>query len=201
METKLIVHLDRLSEKDRLEYQKLRDGFATPGWHASRHRLLQTVQQMLSIVQQFVMQGNKDDAKRGLVSGIYWTENGIAVNVLYLSRFLSKSKSSINGGFQALGYGTLPIGGDITADLAGYLPFGSRKFSSIRHWTVRRLISDQPKSVPLPDVMPKEERPLCEMVKNLLQDQGRGESLFGTDTGDGVDWFPQDPEFDITDDQ
>jgi hypothetical protein len=164
--------IERLSENDRLVYYRLKDEFALPRWRAPRHGAAQTFHKMLQTLKQFVMKNDEEDAQRAAVVGIIWTETGVVINASRLSEVLSRSKSSINGSFHSLGYGTLPIGHGIPTELLCAFPLGHRNFSVLRHWTVRRLIEQSTKEIGL-----------TEIVRDSLQEQHNApaESAFDCD--------------------
>jgi hypothetical protein len=97
------------------------------------------------------MKGDGADGNRAMATGIIWIRDAIAINALRLSKFTSKSKSSINGGFHALGYGTIPLGEDVSAQVNAVLHLTRKQFPLRRHWTIRRLISDS--TEPLTDIV------------------------------------------------
>jgi hypothetical protein len=111
--------LERLTEEDRMEYYLLEERFGMPNWRASRHGARGKFRDLLNVIRKFVMKGDEADGLRGMATGIFWINDGLAVNPLVLSRFTSKSKSSINGGFQALGYRPVPVNDDIPTAFIG----------------------------------------------------------------------------------
>jgi hypothetical protein len=133
--------LSMLDEHNRPEYQSLRDTFAKPWWHVGRDHLKQMFRQILEIIHTLVTKG---DANRGLLCGVFWTGDQIAVNPLLLSALTSKSKSSINGAFQALGYGSIPACSPIVAQFRTALHLST---VMIRHWALRPFRSDFTKLV------------------------------------------------------
>jgi hypothetical protein len=182
--SKCVGAIDHLNDEDRLEYYRLHDTFGMPVWRASRNCSSDNFRNLLCVIQKFVMKGDEEDGKRALATGILWIKDGIAVNALLLSRFISKSKSSINGGFHALGYGTIPSGGDISAQISDALHIGHQQFSLLRHWTVRRPMTDF-------KALEKGES-LSEMVHNLLQNRKK-QYEFQDD-----DWGSVEGEFDFS---
>jgi hypothetical protein len=97
----------------------------------------------------FVMKRDGNDVKRGLACGIFWIENQIAVNPLRFSTLISKSKSSINAGFQALGYDTISIRSPLAFGFADVLHLS---YDTIRHWTVRTPITNRVEPVTNPQI-------------------------------------------------
>jgi hypothetical protein len=137
-----------------------------------------------------------DDNMRGLVCGILWLDRGIAINTHQLSIVTNKCKSSLNGSFQSLGYGTIPSGADVGPEIIKVFPFMKGQFGMLRQWTIRQRIDDAQITgmTPLPtdpddDISPcpdasllndacvssylNDECTLAEMVQLLIQNKGK----------------------------
>ena len=85
----------------------------------------------------------RNDFKRSLVCGIVWLKNGIAINTHQLSILINKCKSSINGSFQSLGYGTIPTGCGTSNELITTFPFMRTNFAELRQWTMRMKVTQK----------------------------------------------------------
>ena len=134
-----------LSEPDKRSYSFLRQTLASPTCKNRRNRSAQTFLEILEGIKTFVVRGDeKGDHDRSLVCGICWLNDKIAINTRQLRLILSKCKSSINGSFQQLGYGTIPTGADSSAELVKFFPELENNFSELRQWTVRQLIPQAP---------------------------------------------------------
>jgi hypothetical protein len=138
------AYFDQLSETDQQAYRFLQMSLSAPGCKNRRNKALSTFQDLVDCVHHFVIGTNDDQWKRALVCGICWFGNSIAVNRHQFSILTSKSKSSINGLFQSLGYGTIPYGCDAAAPLLAYFPFLHNNFAELRRWTVRQKMSATP---------------------------------------------------------
>ena len=113
------------------------------------------------------MRGDSEDRNRALVCGIYWLKDSIAINTRQLIKILSKCKSSINGSFQQLGYGTIPAGVDSCGELIKVFPEWNNNFSELRQWTVRQLMSSAPKP-----------SSIAEFLQKTLQNQNQTQQFF-----------------------
>jgi hypothetical protein len=131
---------DLLSADDQRAYEALQPTLAVLAGKSRRDRNNESFTQILEHLRAFVVRGDADDARRGLVCGVVWLENGIAINTHQLRLVSTKCKSSINAAFQSLGYGTIPSGADVAASLVSLFPFMQRQFSLIRQWTIRQKV-------------------------------------------------------------
>jgi hypothetical protein len=143
----MMTLFNALNPADQAEYLRLKARLAGPGWRGGRNRLCALFQQELAAVHAFVMKGDSNDLVRGLVCGIYWIREGIIVNPPRFSELISKSKSSVNGGFQALRYGSCAlrygscaIRGVESDEISRALRLEPH---ATRHWTLRCLIEEE----------------------------------------------------------
>ena len=136
-----------LNESDKEGYWQLRSALASPICKNRRNKSIQTFNDVINTIKAYVVRKDEGDLGRSLVCGIIWLEDGIAINTHQLRMIISKCKSSINGSFQALGYGTIPTGADSAGELIRKFPFMRNNFAELRQWTVRQKISkSQPPS-------------------------------------------------------
>jgi hypothetical protein len=141
--------------------------------------------EVLEMLRTFVMQGNEADTTRGLVCGIFWLHRKIAINTHQLAIITGKCKSSINGAFQALGYGTVPAGADVIGEIEAVFPFMKHQFGMLRQWTIRQRIDDAQGEEAAPEFGDpifrdqfvasylNEQCSLNEMVQQLIRSQER----------------------------
>jgi hypothetical protein len=72
--------VNRLNDNDQFEDRRLKETFTLPIWHAPCDGAVETFQRMLATVRQFVMKGDEEDSKRGMIAGFLWIEEGVVVN-------------------------------------------------------------------------------------------------------------------------
>jgi hypothetical protein len=142
-------YFDQLSETDQQKYALLRTAISAPTCRNRRNKARSTFQDVVDWIHTFVTGAADDQWKRSLVCGICWFDNSIAINRYQFSILTSRSKSSINGLFQSLGYGTIPSGCDAAAPLLTFFPFLRDNFAELRKWTVRQQMSATPNPEPL----------------------------------------------------
>ena len=141
------AYWDRLTPEDKHGYEMLQKALSSPECKNRRNKSNETFLEVLNMIKNYVVRGDGNDIIRSLVCGIVWLESGIAINTHQLSPLMHKCKSSINGSFQSLGYGTIPTGSDSSNELLSTFPFMRANFSELRQWTIRQKITDvQPKA-------------------------------------------------------
>jgi hypothetical protein len=123
-----------LSDSDKSKCAALLNSLAPP---TAPSRPL-SFSETLELIRLFVMRNDKDDAVRGVLCGVYWLPDSIAVHIRQLSRLLSRSKSSINGSLRQLGFvvklGRAASGRILTA----VLPILNGRTAELRKWTIRK---------------------------------------------------------------
>jgi hypothetical protein len=186
---------ERLSPSDQAGYESLRDRLCSPTCKNRRNKSNKTFQDVIETIRRYVIRGDDQDNDRGLVCGILWLDRGVAINTHQLSLVTNKCKSSINGSFQALGYGTIPSGADVPVEICKVFPFMNKHFALLRQWTIRQRLEEAQGigySTPTPDdyVSPapngnllndvyvssylNDECTLSQMVRSVIQSQNRG---------------------------
>jgi hypothetical protein len=165
-----------LNPSDQQEYLKLRQTLALQGAKTKRSKATDGLYEILKLVRSFVVRGEPDDSARGLVCGIVWLENGIAINTHQLRLTSGKCKSSINAGFQGMGYGTIPSGADVSAELVKHFPFMNNQFGLLRQWTVRQKVDES------------QPQKLTDIIQQKLSERNRSADEFITPPppGDGL---------------
>ena len=144
-----------LSYKDQQEYAKLRKALSSPACKNRRNKSIATFAEIVDTIHNYVVQGDENDNKRALVCGITWIDDGVAINTHQLRLLISKCKSSINGSFQAMGYGTIPTASDSAGQLIQQFPFLKNNFPELRQWTVRKLITTSHSNLSLSEIVLK----------------------------------------------
>ncbi|OHT11771.1 hypothetical protein TRFO_18655 [Tritrichomonas foetus] len=157
-------YFERLSDEDKINYAKLKMAFAAPSCKNRRNKSTETFSEIITSLKAFVIRGDGADADRALVCGICWLDDAVAINTRQLRLLISKCKSSINGSFQLLGYGTVPSGSDSTTALIRYFPFMKDNFAELRQWTIRQKVT---KSNPSPAQLVKLIQTQSQMNLNI----------------------------------
>jgi hypothetical protein len=144
-------HWDLLSLEDQASYAALQQELSAPGRKSRRHHSLENFSELLNTIKRFVIHNDGNDWKRGLVCGICWLDATVAVNTRQLRLLVSKSKSSINGSFQLLGFNFVLSGGDCAATIVRYFPILKDNFTELRQWTLRYTVQPSQFASPAPE--------------------------------------------------
>lgn len=155
-EKKLPNYFNELTEEEKSEYLDIRQRLSMPGCKNRRNKSNETFKDIIKTIEKFVRRNPEREIARSLVCGIVWLDNGIAINTHQLSLITNKCKSSINGSFQSLGYGTTPTGTESSTELIAKFSFMKKNFAELRQWTVRKILTDNKSlSMKLTDLVKK----------------------------------------------
>ncbi|OHT16736.1 hypothetical protein TRFO_13007 [Tritrichomonas foetus] len=148
-----------LSDSDRLQYISIRDAQRDP------HNKTETFAQEIEKLRKFVVRGDCEDWKRSLVCGIYWLQEGLAINIQQLKVVLSKCKSSLNASLSKIGLNVILNRAKAAYLVLNTFPFLKDHSSELRQWTVRK--RPPPSALPLPAA--KETISQAKESKNICQ--------------------------------
>ncbi|KAH0795417.1 potassium/sodium hyperpolarization-activated cyclic nucleotide-gated channel 1 [Histomonas meleagridis] len=174
-----------LTEEDQVQYIELQKKFSTSEYKNRRNKSKETFQNLIDQIKGFVVRNDGNVIQRSLVCGIVWLEHGIAINTHQLCLLTGKCKSSINGSFQSIGYGTIPVGTDSSNELINTFPFLKNNFPELRQWTIRQKIegsSGLSDESPAPNGFEESENyhyetSVIDVVKKILSNKSQSLSL------------------------
>ena len=131
-----------LNEQDCYGYQNLRLKIISLNHNLSRDQKnsFDVFQQILGMIQNFVMRGDNFDTRRGLVCGIYWLKDSLLINNHQFQCLVMKCKSSINGSLQKITYISCASRMDSSSMVVKVFPILLEYKNEIRKWTMRRWI-------------------------------------------------------------
>ncbi|KAH0802455.1 potassium/sodium hyperpolarization-activated cyclic nucleotide-gated channel 1 [Histomonas meleagridis] len=153
LQTKKPNYWELLTEEDKVRYLELQKKFSSSEYKNRRNKSKETFQTLIDQIKSFVVRDDGNIIQRSLVCGIVWLDHGIAINTHQLCLLTDKCKSSINGSFQLIGYGTVPVGAESSSDLINTFPFLKNNFPELRQWTIRQRVE------PAPSLKIQEESP------------------------------------------
>ena len=125
---------ESLSRADADEYRRLRDSFSASSPH-DRHQA--TFQQEIKNIVQFVERSKEGREERALAAGLVYTGTYFCVNTQQLKKLIGRCKSSINSGFQQMGFLSVKMKTRARSCLFSALPSLANDASGARQWTVR----------------------------------------------------------------
>jgi hypothetical protein len=141
-----------LTPEHQREYEMLREELEPLAIRTLRSQLGSTFAEAITKIRSYTMRGDSDDWKRCMICGLVWLEpdpergrsGAFAISTIQLSKLFGKCKSSINAGFQALGYGVTPLSVAHGSSLIRLFPFMRNSARQMREWTIRSEISPLP---------------------------------------------------------
>lgn len=138
------AHYDILTEEDKTGYQDLRRSLQSAFSLAPRSsKISDSFESVVDQLRRYVVCGDESaQLRRSLVCGIMWIDNVIAINTRQLCIVVGKCKSSVNSGFQAIGYTTVPTDANTATALTKAFPFMKADFGEMRQWTFRLMPTD-----------------------------------------------------------
>lgn len=162
-----------LSQDDRSEFVRLRQGFHHGQKVSSKDRRIVTFRRELNSVVQFLERSDENKEARCVLTGVCFAGKVVCVNTRQLKSFLARCKSSINGSFQQLGYVALRTKAKARNCVLTVLPSLQNHQNILRQWTVR-VISEEAAfcfvtsfaHVPLPEITPDD---LCDEKKPVIR--------------------------------
>lgn len=139
-------YFDILTAQDKQAFQVLRNSLTPVLTRSSKEKMPENFQTILSSLSDFVNRRQEDKWKRSLVCGFVQLGNKIGLNTRQLQLVINKCKSSINAGFQSIGYFTVPTEPEDTSALISVFPFLKINCIEARQWTMRqsKFVKSQP---------------------------------------------------------
>jgi hypothetical protein len=133
-------NLSVLSSDDRADYLALQAQFlADPGKTKNGERV-ESFTDRLEKIRHYVEFRIEDSWKRSLVCGVFFLQNGLALNIQRLRFLLGRCKSAINGSLQVLGYEVEPVSPNCgNQDFLMRIPSFIRTGHELKKWTIRRI--------------------------------------------------------------
>jgi hypothetical protein len=125
-----------LAVDDRTKYAAMAQQLRSEDLKYVRGQGSRAFHQILMTVLAFCHPGTPDDWRRYVACGICPLEHGLATNTRQLAALLGRSKSTINGGFGAIGFHSYPACGDDWQELGRKMH--SSDSVAMRSWTIRR---------------------------------------------------------------
>ena len=124
-----------LNEVDKIYYDTIKSS-----QREGKKTIDMNFKEELKKLKKFVIRGNSDDWKRGVVCGIYWLPDnkGIATNIRQLKIVLNRCKSSINSSLTRIGSVVALTRGKAANLIVESFPIFKDSPSEIRQWTIRK---------------------------------------------------------------
>lgn len=130
-------HFELLTDADKREYQKIRTEIQPYTIRTTKEKAALNFKYIMLRLGEFINRGEEDDWKRALVCGIAWLESAFAISTRQLQYLFGKCKSSINAGFQSIGYVAVQTSPQMVDDFISLFPFMIFNNIEVRQWTLR----------------------------------------------------------------
>lgn len=130
-----LKYWESLSFEDKTEYLHLKEAFHYPASNPSKERGSYSILDDLKTVVSYINRRPDNKENRSIVSGLYYADSFICVNTRQLKLLIKRCKSSINNGFQQLGY--VSDKSKVKQSILSVLPSLVNDTTLLRQWTVR----------------------------------------------------------------
>jgi hypothetical protein len=128
---------DRLPSDEKAEFIRLRNQLHASQQGSSKDSRLVSFRNELTLVLKFLERDESHREARSILAGIAFAGPFICVNTRLLKSFLGRCKSSINGGFQQMGYVALKTKTKARNCIVTVMRTLSSDQALLRQWTVR----------------------------------------------------------------
>ena len=163
--------LSLLPQDDKAQYVQMREVFQNEQEHAMHERHQSHFREQIERIRRWVDARIVHRQVRGLIAGLISCGAYICVNTRQLQKLMGRCKSSINNGFQQLGYCSVKSKSRASQCLLTTLPCLVKDQRLSRQWTVRycarRERRKQISEVPMPII----ERPLSVPIEHCVFDE------------------------------
>ena len=156
-----------LSDEDVREYKKLQEKLHLRMEKSTKGKFSTILVDITKIIEDFLSEDNTYNHLRAFICGYLPIQDAIAINTKNLMCLLGKCKSSINVGFQEIGWHVVPIDTYQASALNKNFPLLKNKTFLARQWTIRKYI---PKSEPTQQEYPNDIFDLSKEIFDLSED-------------------------------
>ena len=169
-------HWDMLSAEDKQRYLELTEAINPLTFRTSKDRLTLKFNIILNMIYDFVMYRDEDQWKRSLICGVAWLNDALAICTAQFSKLINRCKSSVNIGFQSMGYHNTQATVELASELMKVFPFMMKNSNEMRQWTFRKKKFDhEDQSIICDNGQPKNH----ELINSRVQESNECEtSLF-----------------------
>ena len=134
------MYWDLLNEEDKNEFYLLQKKINYICSSNSKSKFITLFDEIILNIKKYINKNDENDSKRSLVCGIIWINDFLAINTRQLIITISKCKSSINSGFQEIGYLNSNMNSEVASLLIKKFPFLKNNLIESRQWTLRKKI-------------------------------------------------------------
>jgi hypothetical protein len=136
------VFWERLTAEDQAEFIRLTAELHHCQKSSGKDRRVVSFQKELNLVLAFLERDELRREERSILTGIAFAGRFVCVNTRLLKSFLGRCKSSINGGFQQMGYVAIRTKAKARNCIVAVMRSLTNDAALLRQWTVRGLASN-----------------------------------------------------------
>lgn len=133
-----------LTQEDQAEYYKLKEEFKSTKRHSRKDKSTEFFQDIIDKIGNYVIRNDVYDKYRAGVVGIIFLGDYHLINANILSKFVSRSNTTINACYRNLGYEVVTPCYYISQRIVRILPFLKNDFIKRRNWTCRKKLHGEP---------------------------------------------------------
>ena len=133
----VVQNWDLISDLAQNEYVKLKKDIQNVVKDNGKAKFCKLFSQITELIEAYIQKDNTGTNERALICGYLYMGKLLAINTRQLMQLIGKCKSSINSGFQAIGYKVIPMDAESAVTLMKTFPFLKDQISLTRQWTLR----------------------------------------------------------------
>lgn len=150
---------DMLDELSKSEYLSLKTAIQKLLNDSGKAKFTKVFGEVTDLIEDFIAHDKSNTHVRSLVCGYFYINNFLAINTRQLMSLIGKCKSSVNSGFQSIGYKVIPMDAESAVTLMKTFPFMKNQINLTRQWTLRTK-----------GPVPKEESSIATVLSKALND-------------------------------
>ena len=145
LEASQIPGWSMLNDQSKMEYLQLQKSINKVINQSGKSKFNQIFDEVTQLIEEYIKFDTSPNHPRSLVCGYLHIDNALAINTRNLMKLIGKCKSSINMGFQAIGYRVIETEAVHASSLMKNFPFMKSQITMTRQWTIRSKIANASK--------------------------------------------------------
>lgn len=136
-EEEIIQNWEYVSEQSKIEYKKLQKAIKELVNENRKAKFSKIFQDIALLIEDYIKRDTSGNNERSLICGYLFIGKLLAINTRQIMQLVGKCKSSINSGFQEMGYKVIPMDAESAVTLMKTYPFLKNQIALTRQWTLR----------------------------------------------------------------
>jgi hypothetical protein len=134
---KNIQNWDYISEQSQKEYKELQKAIKKLVNDCAKSKFSRIFKDITLLIEDYISRDVSGNNERALICGYLYAGKLLLINTRQIMQLVGKCKSSINNGFQALGYKVIQMDAESAVILTKTFPFLREQPGLTRQWTLR----------------------------------------------------------------